>query len=89
MRTAILLTVLALPLGACDLVQQAAENQIRAEVSDRAQEAGNELRNSPDLDERYVNVANVVLDGEAGVRARAEGEVNQRMGDAVNQATGR
>lgn len=91
MRKAILLLAAsaALPLAACDIAQQAAEEQIRAEVSNRVGAATDELRNGTDLDERYGNVANVVIGGEDAVRARAEQEVQQRAADAANGAMGR
>jgi CHASE1-domain containing sensor protein len=84
----ILLAAALIPLAACDIAQQAAEEQIRAEVSNRVDEAEGALRNRTGLDERYGNVANAVLEGEAGVRARAEGEIDRRVRDAVNQAAG-
>ena len=51
----LLLASAALLLSACDLAQQAVENEIRAEVSDRVEEHGNALRNGTDLDERFGN----------------------------------
>ena len=91
MRSAILsaAAAAALALPACDIAQQAAENQIRAEVSERIEATENAVRNGTDLDERYGNIANDVMGGEAAVRARAEREINERVGEAAISAMGR
>lgn len=91
MRKAILflLAGATLPLAACDIAQQAAEDQIRSEVSNRVGAAENAVREGTTLDERYGNVANDVMGGEGAIRARAEREVQQRAADAANAAMGR
>ena len=89
MRVVIILAIAALPLSACDIVQQAAENQVRAEVSERVDAAQNSLRNSTDLDERYGNITNEIAQGENAVRRRADREINERAGAAANSLSGR
>lgn len=88
MRMAIILATTAFPLSACDLVQQAAENQIRAEVSERVGATENSLRNSTDLDERFGNMTNKVAEGEAAIRQRASREIHNRSNDVANSTIG-
>ena len=85
----ILLASVALLLSSCDLAQQAVENEIRAEVSDRVEEHGNALRNSTDLDERFGNALGDIPLSEEAVRERANREIDQRVGEAANAVTGR
>jgi hypothetical protein len=88
MRMAITLAGAALLLSACDLAQQAVENEIRAEVADRVEEHGNALRNGTDLDERFGNAIGDIPLSEQDVRDRANREIDRRVGDAANAVTG-
>ncbi|HEX8191424.1 MAG TPA: hypothetical protein VF552_00850 [Allosphingosinicella sp.] len=88
MRAYILLAGATLSLAACDIAQQAVENEIRAEVSDRVQEHGNALRNSTDLDERFGNALGDIPLSEQEARERANREIEQRVGDAANAVIG-
>jgi hypothetical protein len=84
----LLLASAALLLSSCDIAQQAVENEIRAEVSERVQEHRNAIRNGTDLDERFGNALGDIPMSEEAVRDRAGREIDRRVGDAANSIAG-